>query len=45
MLGSHWGHFARRMITVMFYTAAYPFVIKLTCGTTKAEESSLEEEE
>ena len=29
MLGSHWGHFARRMITILYYTALYPLVIKL----------------
>ena len=29
MLGSHWGHFARRLITILYYTALYPLVIKL----------------
>jgi membrane-associated phospholipid phosphatase len=29
MLGSHWGHFARRMITILYYMAVYPLVIKL----------------
>lgn len=29
MLGSHWGHFARRMITILYYTALYPLIIKL----------------
>jgi membrane-associated phospholipid phosphatase len=29
MLGSHWGHFARRLITILFYMALYPLVIKL----------------
>ena len=28
MLGSHWGHFARRMITILYYTALYPMFIK-----------------
>lgn len=28
MLGSHWGHFARRMITILYYTALYPLIIK-----------------
>jgi len=44
MLGSHWGHFARRMITVLFYTVAYPFVIKLVCGNDAAAETAEEEE-
>ena len=29
LLGSHWGHFARRMITILYYTALYPLIIKL----------------
>ena len=28
LLGSHWGHFARRMITILYYTALYPLIIK-----------------
>ena len=28
MLGSHWGHFARRMITILYYTALYLMFIK-----------------
>ncbi len=34
MLGSHWGHFARRMITILYYTALYPLVIKLVMDRT-----------
>jgi len=29
LLGSHWGHFMRRMITILFYTALYPMIIRL----------------
>jgi hypothetical protein len=29
MLGKHWGHFARRMITILYYMALYPWIIKL----------------
>jgi len=28
MLGSHWGHFARRFITILYYMALYPLIIK-----------------
>ncbi len=40
MLGSHWGHFARRMITIIYYTALYPLIIKLVMdrvGTSSGE--------
>ena len=30
--GSHWGHFLYRFITVMYYIALYPMVIKAVCG-------------
>ena len=29
LLGSHWGHFTRRMITILYYLALYPWIIKL----------------
>ncbi len=35
MLGSHWGHFARRMITILYYTALYPLIIKLVMNRVK----------
>ncbi|MBR4456255.1 MAG: phosphatase PAP2 family protein [Solobacterium sp.] len=33
-LGSHWGHFARRMITILYYMALYPWVIRLVMNGT-----------
>lgn len=39
MLGSHWGHFARRMITILYYTALYPLIIKLVMKRVKTEET------
>lgn len=35
LLGSHWGHFARRMITILYYMAVYPLVIKLVMKRVK----------
>ncbi len=29
LLGSQWGHFMRRMITILFCTALYPMIIRL----------------
>ena len=40
MLGSHWGHFARRAITVFYYIALYPLVIKLVMKQTASEAES-----
>ena len=38
MLGSHWGHFFRRMITILYYMALYPAVIKLVMKSSAEEE-------
>lgn len=35
MLGSHWGHLARRMITIIYYTALYPLIIKLVMNKVR----------
>ena len=40
MLGSHWGHFARRMITILYYTALYPLIIKLVMNRVRTASSS-----
>jgi membrane-associated phospholipid phosphatase len=42
LLGSHWGHFMRRMITILYYTALYPLIIRLAMEKTgsKDEENS-----
>ncbi|MCR5448892.1 MAG: phosphatase PAP2 family protein [Solobacterium sp.] len=37
MLGSHWGHFARRLITILYYTALYPLIIKLVMNKVRPE--------
>ena len=37
MLGSHWGHFARRFITILYYTALYPLIIKLVMNRVKTK--------
>ncbi|HAE15224.1 MAG TPA: phosphatidic acid phosphatase [Erysipelotrichaceae bacterium] len=39
LLGSHWGHFARRLITILYYTALYPLIIKLVMKQTDDENS------
>jgi len=38
LLGSHWGHFARRMITILFYMALYPWIIRLVMKQKEADE-------
>lgn len=38
LLGSHWGHFMRRMITILYYMALYPAIIKLVMDKTGTEE-------
>jgi hypothetical protein len=43
MLGSHWGHFARRMITILYYTALYPLIIKLVMNHIRASDGSADE--
>jgi hypothetical protein len=40
MLGSHWGHFMRRMITILYYMALYPFLIKLVMRQGSAPETT-----
>ena len=35
MLGSHWGHFARRMITILYYMVLYPLIIKLVMNKVR----------
>ncbi|MDO4193552.1 MAG: phosphatase PAP2 family protein [Erysipelotrichaceae bacterium] len=40
MLGSHWGHFARRMITILYYTALYPLIIKLVMNRVRTASRS-----
>ena len=45
MLGSHWGHFARRMITVLYYTALYPLIISLTMKHFSSSAKADSEEE
>ena len=40
MLGSHWGHFARRMITILYYTALYPLIIKLVMNKVRTAKSA-----
>ena len=37
MLGSHWGHFARRFISILYYTALYPWIIKLVMNRVKTK--------
>ena len=37
MLGSHWGHFARRFNTILYYTALYPWIIKLVMNRVKTK--------
>ena len=44
MLGSHWGHFARRMITVLYYTALYPLIIKLVMKRIRPGSDSAEQD-
>lgn len=39
LLGSHWGHFARRMITILYYTALYPLIIKLVMSRIRKHQS------
>ena len=38
LLGSHWGHFMRRMITILYYMALYPAVIKFIMEKTSSKE-------
>ena len=39
MLGSHWGHFFRRFITILYYTALYPMVIRLVMDRVNAKKA------
>ena len=43
LLGSHWGHFMWRMITILYYMALYPAVIRLVMNRTWNEERKPEE--
>ena len=38
LLGSHWGHFMRRMITILYYTALYPLIIRLVMEKTGSKD-------
>lgn len=40
MLGKHWGHFARRMITILYYMALYPWIIKLVLKQSAPSEKT-----
>ena len=42
MLGKHWGHFARRMITILYYMALYPWIIKLVLKQSAPSEKTAE---
>ncbi len=43
LLGSHWGHFARRMITIIYYMTVYPLVIKLVLKQKGSDSSETAE--
>ena len=43
-LGSHWGHFMRRMITILYYMAFYPWIIRLVMEKTGASKQEKQEE-
>lgn len=40
LLGSHWGHFTWRMITVLFYMAGYPLIIRFFTGNSDSGQAS-----
>ena len=45
LLGSHWGHFMRRMITILYYMALYPAVIRFVMNRTGNENEERKPEE
>ena len=45
LLGSHWGHFMRRLITILYYMALYPWIIKLVMKQGSSEKKDTSESE